>query len=46
LFGMKPSDPATLTAGAAGVAIVAAIASLIPALRAAHLDPTLALHEE
>jgi putative ABC transport system permease protein len=46
LFGMKPSDPATLTAGAVGVAIVAGIASFIPALRAAQLDPMIALHEE
>ena len=46
LFGMKPTDPATLAAGAAGVAAVALIASLIPALRAAHLNPTVALHEE
>jgi len=46
LFGVKPTDPATLAAAAAGIAIVTAIASFIPALRAAHLDPTVALHEE
>jgi predicted lysophospholipase L1 biosynthesis ABC-type transport system permease subunit len=46
LFGMKPTDPATLVAGAAGVAVVAAIASFVPALRAAHLDPIVVLHEE
>jgi ABC-type antimicrobial peptide transport system permease subunit len=46
LFGMKPTDPATLALGAAGVAVVAAMASFVPALRAAHLDPMVALHEE
>src|SRR5215469_574874 len=46
LFGMKPTDPSTLVSATAGVAIIATIASFIPALRAAHLDPVVALHEE
>jgi putative ABC transport system permease protein len=46
LFGLQPSDPATIAIAAAGLAAVAAAASLLPAHRAATLDPVSALREE
>jgi predicted permease len=44
LFGVRPNDPLTLAAVTAGLACVALLASLIPAARAASVDPTKALH--
>lgn len=46
LFGLRPTDPITWTAAIFGVAAVALGASLLPAMRAAQLDPLVALHEE
>jgi putative ABC transport system permease protein len=46
LFGLKPFDPATLALAALGLAAVAIAASLLPARRAAALDPVAALREE
>jgi predicted permease len=46
LFGTKPTDPVTLAIAVAALAAVAAAASLIPARRAARLDPMNALREE
>lgn len=46
LFGVEPSNPATYVASAAILAIVAALASWLPARRAARLDPTVALRAE
>jgi putative ABC transport system permease protein len=46
LFGLKPSDPLTLVMAAASLALVAVTASLLPAQRAARLDPLEALREE
>jgi putative ABC transport system permease protein len=46
LFGISPADITTLFAVAAAVAAVAAGASLLPALRAARLDPSRALQVE
>jgi len=46
LFGITPRDPLTLSAAALGLAFVAVAASLLPAARAARLDPIVALHEE
>ena len=46
LFGMKPTDPATLLIGSLGIAAIAALASAVPAIRAARLNPVVALHDE
>jgi putative ABC transport system permease protein len=46
LFGLKPTDPATLVLAALGLATVAVAASLLPAHRAATLDPVKALRED
>jgi putative ABC transport system permease protein len=46
LFGLRATDPATLIAAVGGVGIVAVLASMLPALRAAQLDPMVALHDE
>lgn len=46
LFGLRPGDPATLGAAVLALAVVAIAASVIPAWRAARLEPTVALREE
>jgi putative ABC transport system permease protein len=46
LFGLQPSDPVTIGASVAGLAMVAIAASLVPALRAARVEPMIALREE
>jgi putative ABC transport system permease protein len=46
LFHTKPSEPETLIAVAAVLAVVAVAASLIPARRAARIDPAVALRHE
>ncbi len=46
LFGLKPTDPVTIGLSVALLAAVAIVASYIPALRAARLEPMLALREE
>jgi putative ABC transport system permease protein len=46
LVGVKATDPATFTAMAALFLIIAAVASGLPARRAARLDPNIALREE
>jgi putative ABC transport system permease protein len=45
LVGVRPTDPATFAAIAALFFAVAAVASLLPARRAAGLDPMEALRE-
>ena len=46
LFGVEPGDPVALGGAAALLAIVAVIASWIPARRAARIDPSEALRAE
>jgi putative ABC transport system permease protein len=46
LFGVSPTDPMVFAAVAVTLAAVAAVASWIPARRAAALDPLAALREE
>jgi putative ABC transport system permease protein len=46
LFGVKPADPATLTATVLLMFTVACVASYIPARRATRVDPMTALREE
>ncbi|MEI9972539.1 MAG: ABC transporter permease [Ignavibacteriota bacterium] len=45
LYGVAPSDPLSMAAAAALVTLVAAIAALIPATRAARVDPAIALRD-
>ena len=46
LFGLTPGDPVTFLKASAALALVAAVASYLPAARAARVDPVLALREE
>ena len=46
LFGIGPTDPATLAAAAAVLLLVAVVASWFPARKAMRVDPISALHEE
>jgi predicted permease len=46
LFGVEPSDPATLAAVMATIAGVAALACVVPAWRASRVDPIVVLREE
>ena len=45
LYGVGPADPLSMAAAAVLVALVAALAALIPAARAARVDPAIALRE-
>jgi putative ABC transport system permease protein len=46
LYGVSPLDPATYLGALLLILMVAALASLIPAMRAARVDPTRVLREE
>ena len=46
LFGLKPTDPVVLLATVGGLAVIALMASLLPALRALSVDPLVALRYE
>jgi ABC-type lipoprotein release transport system permease subunit len=46
LFGLKPRDPLTLGASILGLAAIVILASLVPAHRAATVDPMVVLREE
>jgi len=46
LYGVRPSDPLTYVAVSALLALVVAISTLIPARRAAAIDPMLALRQD
>jgi len=45
VFGVSASDPLTLTAVAVTLALVALVASLVPAWRATRLNPSSALRD-
>jgi ABC-type antimicrobial peptide transport system permease subunit len=45
LFGVSARDPLTLAAVVGVMMLVAVVAALIPARRAARIDPSRALHE-
>ena len=46
LYGVTPTDPTTFTAVSAIYLCVALVASLLPARRASHVDPLIALRCE
>ena len=46
LYGVSPTDPATLAAVVLGVLGVSAVAALVPAVRAARLEPIEVLRDE
>lgn len=46
LYGVKPSDPVVLAAVSAALVLIALLASYIPARRASHADPLVALRYE
>jgi putative ABC transport system permease protein len=46
LYGIKPLDPIAFAAAPAILAVVALAASVIPAMRAARVDPVVALRQE
>jgi ABC-type antimicrobial peptide transport system permease subunit len=46
LFGLKPTDPATIGAAVMILVVIAVLAGYLPARRAARVDPMTALRYE
>jgi ABC-type antimicrobial peptide transport system permease subunit len=46
LYGLTPHDPLTIVLASGSLALVAAVASYVPAVRASRLEPTEALRDE
>lgn len=46
LYGLRPTDPASMALAILGLSMVALMASIFPALRAARVEPMVALREE
>jgi ABC-type lipoprotein release transport system permease subunit len=46
LFGLEPTDPATIAAAIAMLALIGFAASYAPAYRASRLDPVRVLRDE
>ena len=46
LFGVEPADPLTMAVAVALIFVVALLAGWVPARRAAHLEPMVALRHE
>ena len=46
LFGLDPTDPTTMASAGALLAIIGLLAGLVPARRAATLDPSAALRND
>jgi putative ABC transport system permease protein len=46
LYGVRPDDPPTYEAVSVGLLLVAALASWLPARRAAVIDPVIAMRPE
>ena len=46
LFGVQPTDPATMAAVIATITLVAAVACWIPAWRASRVDPNVVLRDD
>jgi ABC-type lipoprotein release transport system permease subunit len=46
MFGVKPADPLTLVVAGMTLTVVAIVAACFPAMRAARVDPIVALRVE
>jgi ABC-type antimicrobial peptide transport system permease subunit len=46
VYGVRPTDPATFLAVAAGLIAVSLVAMVVPARRASRIDPIIALRQE